>query len=213
MLINEKILLNSTRAYERLINKKYLVTVGKNKALKSYVLRFTPDEYKHLFGFHKLKDREEYFNTASEFVFRDILNGKMDCSTIVTSEFYDSIKNRVENIADLEQYIDSFLEIYDWNKRKARSDIDGNIMIPNQSIKNVKDKIYIFFSDGGVDSDELTIGDIVIGEFNIEIPVSFIVEPNKDYTAHLVRPSKVLHKEKIDEVTHDKAILFDKLSK
>jgi hypothetical protein len=211
----EEILLKSTKAYERLINQEYLITVGKNKTLKPYKLCFTPNEYKHLFGFQKLKDRDEYFNTASKFVFDDVINGKMDCTTIVSSRFYEKIEKRVENIFDLEQYIDSFNEIYDWDKSKARSDIVGDIMIPNKSIRNDKDKIYVFFNDIGADNTELKIGDIIIGEFNIkiEIPVSFIVEPNKDYAVSLVRPSKVLYKDKLDKAIQSKTILLDKLTK
>jgi hypothetical protein len=85
-------------------------------------------------------------------------------------------------------------------------------MIPNQSIRNDTDKIYIFFNDGGKDSPELKIGDIIISEVNIEIPVSFIVEPDKDYTANLVRPATVLYKEKHDKLSQVKTILLDKLS-
>jgi hypothetical protein len=210
----EEILLNSTRAYERLSSKEYLVTVGKNKVLKSYKLRFTPNEYKHLFGFQKLKDREELFNTASEFVYNDILQGKIDSFNIVSSAFYSKIELRVENIANLEHCIDTFAEIYDWDRAKAKSDIVGNIMIQNKSVNSHNDKIYVFFNDVGVDSNsELRIGDIIIGEFNIEIPVSFIVEPNRDYTAKLVRPAKVLYKEKIDNPSQETSILLDKLSK
>ena len=209
-----EILLKSTKAYERMLNKEYLVTVGKNQQLKSYKLVFTEYEYQHLFGLHKLKDRPNITRASSKKNFNKILNSVLDCESIVSSEFYSIIENRVENIADLEQYIDSFNEVYDWDKSKARSDIVGNIMIPNKSIQNNKDNIYIFFNDGGTESAELKIGDIIIGEFNIkiEIPVSFIVEPDKDYTANLVRPAIVLYKEKLNKATQEKVILLNNLS-
>jgi len=206
------ILLNSTKAYERMLCKEYFITVGKNQQLKSYKLVFTEYEYQHLFGLHKLKDRPNIVRASSKKNFNKILSGDLDCDSIVTSEFYNNIESRVENIGDIENYIDSFNEIYDWDKVKARSDIVGNRMIPNRSIKNDMDMIYIFFNDGGTDSAELKIGDIIIGEFNIEIPVSFIVEPDKDYTANLVRPAMVLYKEKHDKSTQTRTVLLDKLS-
>ena len=58
MLTKEETLLNSTKAYEKLLNKEYLITVGKNKSLKSYKIQFTTNEYKHLFGYQKLSDRD-----------------------------------------------------------------------------------------------------------------------------------------------------------
>jgi len=202
MSTTEEILLNSTKAYEKLLNKEYTVTVGKNKELKSYKLRFTTDEYKHLFGLHKLDDRLDIKRSPSNGVFKSILDGSIKCSYVTSSKNYSKIRKRVENIVDLEKYIDGFCEIYDWDMVKSRSDIIGDRMIPNKSIKDDKNNIYIFFNDGGVDSStELRIGDIVIGEFNIEIPVSFIVEPFKDYTANLVRPATVLYKEKTDKAT------------
>jgi hypothetical protein len=214
MPIKEEMLLNSTKAYNRMLNNEYLFTVGKNQQLKSYRLRFTEYEYQHLFGLHKLKDRPNIVRTSSKKNFDRVLNENLDFSKIISSKFYGIIEKRVENIVDLEKYIDSFSEIYDWDMIKAKSDIAGNIMIPNKSIRNDKNNIYIFFNNDGIDSNaELKIGDIIIGEFNIEIPVSFIVEPNKDYTANLVRPATVLYKEKINKTTREKIIIADKLSK
>jgi len=209
----EEILLNATQAYQRLLNIEYIVTVGKNKELKTYKLQFTTDEYKHLFGLHKLDDRLDIKRSPSNAVFESIINGKINCSYVVSSKNYARIRKRVENIADLEEYIDQFNQIYDWNMVKARSDIHGDRMVPSISIKDAKNNIYIFFNDGGIESTELRIGDIVIGEFNIEIPISFIVEPHKDYTANLVRPATVLYKEKSDKSTQTKVTLLDKLSK
>ena len=213
MATREETLLLSTQAYERLSRKTYHVTVGKNNDLKSYKLRFTPHEYKHLFGLHKLGDRPDIYRAPSERVFKDILKRRTDLKKLTASDFYGDIETRVENIVDLEQYIDSFLEIYDWDKIKARSTIVGNKMIPHKSIRNNSDNIYIFFNDGGTDGTELKIGDIIIGDFIIEIPVTFIVEPEDDLTANLVRPAIVLYKEKLDKHTQDKVIILDKLSK
>jgi len=206
------ILLKSAKAYERLINKEYLVTVGKNAKLKTYVLRFTPDEFKHLFGLHKLTDRPAIFRASSDHVFKELLNNETRCVYIASSRDFPKIEQRVANIADLEQYIDIFDKMCDWDKLKAEINIKADKMIQNVSVQNGSDKICVFFKDDCIESGaELRIGDIHIGDFNIEVPVSFIVD-TRDYSKSLVRPAVVLYKEKHDLSTGAKTVLLDELS-
>ena len=214
LMLKDEILLTATKAYEGLLNREYIVTVGKNKKLESYSLSFTKNEYKHIFGLQKLDDVPFLKHYASAKVFEEVREDADIRKKIVSSDFFYKISKRIENLADLEQHLDSFTELHKWDNKlafnKVKSKIKADILIASVSLKNSNDKVFIFFKKRNDDTYSVT--NFFTDDIALERTVTFVVD-KKDYTRGQPRPATVLYKEKCDKRLQSKTILLDRLNK
>ncbi len=132
-------------AYKDLLDKEYLIAVGKNNIKRSYVVQFTANEFKHICGLHKLKDNNDIYRSSSVFLFRKIIHGNITARDIEKSKWFPEIEERIKNTAYLEEYFDRFTEIYDWMPQQSKfSKIDADLMIPIRSAVSKDQESYIF---------------------------------------------------------------------
>lgn len=162
------ILKQAAFAYRKLLDKEYVITVGKNNVKRSYIVQFTTNEFKHICGLHKLKDINDVYRSSSNALFHKILHGEITVGDIQKAEAFSKIEARLKNAAYLEEYFDKFTVIYDWNQEKSKfSNIDADLMIPIHSAMLSNLETYIFLKNSGR-KETLSLSDYIVEnpEFN-----------------------------------------------
>lgn len=205
------ILKQAAFAYRKLLDKEYVITVGKNNVKRSYIVQFTTNEFKHICGLHKLKDMNDVYRSSSNALFHKILHSEITIGDIQKAEAFSKIEARLKNAAYLEEYFDKFTVIYDWNQEKSKfSNIDADLMIPIHSAMLSNLETYIFLKNSGR-KETLSLSDYIVEnpEFN---RVETSIVDKKDYRQGQVRPPALLYKEKIILSDQSSEILFDRLS-
>jgi len=111
-------LMASAKAYEALLNKEYIMTIGRKGKSEKFKLIFTNSDFKHLAGIHKLVDLEIHLVNADA-VFSFALNGTLSLENIKESIHYHEMCERMENLKNLENYLDNNMLVFKWDLRKA----------------------------------------------------------------------------------------------
>ncbi len=200
------ILMQAALAYKELLNKEYVISVGKNCKTRSYVIQFSADQFKHICGLHKLKDIKSICRSSSEALFHQIIRGEIDIQDF-KSQTRAEIEERIKNVVYLEKYFDNFSQIYDWDcKRSKFSHIDADIMIPIKSSVAPDKDTYIFLKKDVTDKT-LKLSDYIVEQPAFESLVTAITD-KRDYREGQVRPPTLLYKEKIDLINNSKEILY-----
>ena len=90
-------------------------------------------------------------------------------------DHFHKINKRIENIIDIEKYLDSFMELYEWNPNLAwgeiKSKIKADVLIANQSFKNNDEKIFVFFTK--TDSRTYSVTDFITEDIELNKVVTF----------------------------------------
>ncbi|MEG2814239.1 MAG: PBECR4 domain-containing protein, partial [Oscillospiraceae bacterium] len=95
------ILKESATKFCELLQKEYELTLGrKGKSIQIKIV-FNEEDFKHLSGIHKLKDLDISQTKASQ-VFKKALNNNLKENDLMKSIYYDEIKDRLENLKNLE---------------------------------------------------------------------------------------------------------------
>ena len=183
-------------AFQRLLDTQYEIIIGRKGQLTKILLNFSETEFVHLAGLHKLIDNE-FFRTASrKKVFDSVLNGEISYDIISKSENFGFVKYRIEYFEFLENMLDSNEIIFKYNKKKnAFSLIQADYLL--QSTHNSTD-IYIFI-------DKLK-------ESDFHFCRSFFPKGEKDYTTGQIKYT-LLYKRKINKITGESIVQYDRLSK
>lgn len=191
------ILKEAALAYKNLLKKEYVIVVGKNNKSRSYVLQFTSDEFKHICGLHKLKDNLDIYRSSSSALLNKIIKDKITIEDINKSKKYPEIEERIKNIAHIQEYLDNFDVIYDWEQKNSRfSIIDANLMIPIKSAELNGYESYIFFKNSERNGT-LELSDYIVEPHQFSRLETAIVD-KKDYREGQTRPPALLYKEKIE---------------
>jgi hypothetical protein len=221
--MEQDILLKTTLAYQKLLNTKYVLTIGKGKNLLSYSLTFDINNYKHLLGLHKLDKLPKITQSASERIYDNISNDGSIRKEILENLNFPQIQKRIEGILELENMLDKVGELYKWDFRKSpsQSKINADILLTSPSkIYNNTDVLAFFTSTQKYDKKGKKV-DVVLKLENffthsvtLKIPVSFFLLENAKnrYTQNQERPATILYKEKTDLKTGATIILLDKFA-
>ncbi|GHU57806.1 hypothetical protein AGMMS49975_23860 [Clostridia bacterium] len=189
------VLLIATQKYYDLMNKSYSVILGRNGKLTKINLTFSADEYKHIFGLHKLRDNDNIYQPSSEYLLQSVLTGEIKYDDIVRSQFFNTqLKKRIKACESLEDYLDDKGAVFECDnlRSKINTQIQADYMMMKVSSGSDKSNIFIFLSrrnDNPIDSGL----------------VSIINDP-RDFSVGL---PALLYKSKTDARTGETTILFD----
>lgn len=179
-------------AFASLLNIQYLFVLGrKNKSISIRVC-FDKKDCFHLMGLQYLTDRPQLSRDRGR-IFDDIKQRKIKNTEIESSHFYSKISSRVQFLPYLEELFDSDNVIFKYHKNTSTfSLIQADYLMKNY-FQNTN--IYIFLSKS---KDETYFCR------------SFFPESSRSYDKNL--PSwTLLYKEKINIVTGESTILYNKL--
>ena len=122
-------LLECASAFKSLMGCQYTFTLGRKGQLKQIILGFSATDFHHLLGLHKLKDIS-IARANRDYVFRDILSGRITYHTLKKSIYLHHIQNRIDIFPTLESLLDSNQLIFRYNhKRYPHSAIEGDFLL------------------------------------------------------------------------------------
>jgi len=182
-------------SFKKLINYEYKIILGRKGKKTELVISFEKIDFPHLIGLHKLTDVLNG-NIATEKLFDDCLTGKVSYDTISKSEFFQKLGNRFEYFDKLETMLDSNDIIFKCNTNNMAT---FSRIIADFELKNIYEKLifYLFIEKRNYSEKQYC--------------KSFIQESNIDYTYGQTKMT-LLYKEKINKITGESEIQYDKLS-
>ena len=145
------LLKQAANAFIELKKVKYriVLSAGRNKPIEEIVINFYDTDLYHMLGFQYLTDID--LPKSKKRVLPDIIQGALSEETISKSEFYDksqsghNIKNRIEKVAYIEQYLDSnnyYVSIFK-DQHTVRTKIQADYLIVCREISS-ENEYYIF---------------------------------------------------------------------
>ncbi len=187
-------LLQCAIAYQRMLNIEYRIIIGRKGTTIELQIPFESTNFHHLAGIHKLKDLEIATENRNK-VFKDILKSKITYEDICKSDFISDSTSRLNSLAKIEMLFDTNNLIFRYNKKlQVFSVIQADFILSTPLDGN---DIYIFLSK---DSD------------NKYFCRSFFPRENADYTKGQTKYT-LLYKEKINKLTGEKIVQYDRLTK
>lgn len=108
-------LLACARAFEHLLDIKYHIILGRKGKLTELNLIFSPSEFHHLIGIHKLLDLH-LAKGNREKIFRQILSAKISITDIQKSHYFSQLQKRIELFDQIENILDSNQLVFRYNK-------------------------------------------------------------------------------------------------
>lgn len=182
------------KSFENLLNTKYHVVLGRKNKLIHLNIIFSEWDFHHLMGLGKLKDiRLARQNRAV--VFDDILNGHVTYKTIANSRYIEKISGRFTPLSQIESILDENNIIFRYNERlNVFSMIQADFLLATPFRES---EVYIFLTNK--DEDNYCC-------------CSFFPKSTKDYTQGQTKYA-LLYKAKVNLVTGESTIQYDKLNK
>lgn len=178
-------LYESAKGFEKLLNTKYYIKLGRKNKLCEIELIFSKWDFHHLMGLGKLTDLKISKNNRTK-VFEDIINGKIKYEDISKSETIYAIADRFQPLSNIESILDCNEVVFRYNKKeKVFSSIEADFLMSTYFKNN---EIYIF-----------------LGKNNEEkcFCKSFFPKTGKDYTERQAKFT-LIYKEKINLKTNEK---------
>lgn len=119
MVDQNDLLYKNAIKFRSLKNIGYNIIVGRKKKAYMINLRFPKASFFHLAGMQHLTDIK-YGTTNKERIFENILSGDIKMENIQKSEFFEEyfIRERLENLLNLEHILDNGKLIFQINKNK-----------------------------------------------------------------------------------------------
>ena len=182
------------KSFEKLFDVNYHIIIGRKGKSVDIKIGFSPLDFHHLMGIHKLKDLR-ISRASREDVFYNVLSGEILLSNLRASRYYDKIKNRIEPFVDIEQVFDANRLVFRYNKKQQiYSIIEADYLL---STPYINTDIYFF-----IDKRE---------GMDIYFCRSFFPKEQKDYTTGQAVYT-MLFKEKIILSTGEKQVQYDRLT-
>ncbi len=204
------ILQEATAVYKRMLAIKYTIIVGKKGRLLAYQLGFDKQNYKHLFGLHKIKDIPDIYQRASYHLFNAVISGKLTVDDICMSSEYHKIVNRLENLIYLEKHLDNMKDFILWDVKKSPiSTVDADILLTSPLSVNDNEETFVFFFKEE-DKSSLPL-DFDVKEFTRVTAYSSFSD-KLDYRKGQARPLTIMYIDKFNEENNERSIILDHLS-
>lgn len=184
-----------TFSFKRLLDYEYKIILGRKGKKTEFVINFEKTDFPHLIGLHKLTDVLNG-NMATEKLFNECLTGKISYESISKSAFFEKLGNRFEYFDKLETMLDSNNIIFKCNTNNMAT---FSRIVADFELKNVYEELifYLFIEKRNYSEKQYC--------------KSFIQETNIDYTYGQTKMT-LLYKEKINKITGESEIQYDKLS-
>lgn len=196
-------LMKSAKAFEKLINTEYIMTISKKGKTTTLKIIFSADDFKHLAGLHKLKDLNISSNNSGS-IFKKCLRGEITEVNLRKSQYFEGIRDRIENLKNLEQYIDCKPIPFKWDNKRClfKCEIIADYLL-KENTKAI-DTVYIFLKEKKslFKSNKMTI------DYIKNVNAISLFKDTKDYT-QLQERYTLIRLEKLDLKTQNKALLFD----
>jgi len=106
------------RAFEKLLDKKYHIVIGRKGKTVDLTVGFSQHDFHHLMGLGKLKDLRIATQNRST-VFSEILNGNISEKTINQSRYVSKIQSRFSPLSAIEQIFDKNSLVFRYNAKQA----------------------------------------------------------------------------------------------
>ena len=190
----EELLKEAAKVYDKLTQDTYIFITGRKGVLQKLILRFTPDQFKHIAGLHK---SDVMKNRPSGAIFRAIKENKFKFEVLTNSSEYSVMVERWRKMLNLPEYLNSFHSIYKYDYKLAqsagiRTDIKADYLI---ACENGTVFIFLVIDRKGnvvpLDivecQEEIKKTDVLTATLTVGTP---------DYTKGQSRPSTVLYKER-----------------
>jgi len=193
----------SAEAFKELLDKEYLITVARKRQKTEFKLIFEEWDFKHLSGMQKLTDLD-YHKMPAGVIFKDILKGRIKDSDLQRSEYFADIAERLDDLKNLERYLDNNMLVYKWDiKNSPYSKIGYADYVFKENIPDEK-KAYVFLREK---LSSGTIKKLKIEEIKKTSAISFFLD-SRDITKYQVVYT-LLRNEKVDIKNKSSLILYD----
>jgi len=190
------ILKQAAEAWQEISQNTYKITYGLKKKLHYVNIIFDNSDFCHLAGFQYLKDIQLPALSPAK-LFNAVLNDEITAEQIQKAEKYETmVETRLVALINLEEALDNDIKLFRYNSKNYSfyTAIEAQYLIEGQAQNN---NMFLFVKKNDNYFTCLSI---------------FIKDQSRDYSQNQQKLS-ILHIEKINLVTNEKTILFDKLSK
>lgn len=138
-----EILGKAATAFNRLLGIKYEIVLGKKGKTTTFTISFEKHEFYHVAGLQYLTDVRE-LKTDRSSLFNRILTDDTFRLKILNSCFIDKITDRINQLINLENFIDSNDTIFKYTENvNPYSKIKADFLLMN---KNVKYNLFLFLA-------------------------------------------------------------------
>ena len=182
-------------AFKKLLDYKYNFVLGKKGVRTNICLSFNKIHFHHLIGLQSLTDRPQLRIDRAK-IFDQILNSELTYNDISSSGLFGNIEKRFLSFVHIEQFLDSNTLIFKFNRRTPLySKMKAEYILENM----INDFIAYVCIDKADETDEYFCR-------------SFFPKEGIDYTAGHTSYT-LLYKEKVNTLTNEIIIQYDKLTK
>ena len=195
------ILKNSADAFNNLLHIEYLIEIGRKGKNVFYKLVFHEVDFKHLAGIQYLED-SPFSKMAADKVFIKSCDCEISEEDLALSSHFLKIKDRLENLRNLEKYLDSNMNVFKWDKTKSKiSKIQADYMFKEKVASSSKG--YVFLKE----KHSLLGNELEVSEIKNEHAITFF-SSTADYSKNQV-PYTLVKNEKVNLNTGIKVTLYD----
>lgn len=131
----------AAEAYKKLMNIEYRIVLGRKGKEEQLNITFSPENFYHLAGFHKLKQRYSFQKKTSAWILEHILKENITIKSIEQDQNLLKVVSRLHALCMLEQLMDAQetkFYSYDMKKVAFATKIDADYIakgkIENESI-------------------------------------------------------------------------------
>lgn len=181
--------------FNLLLRYKYRFVLGRKGRLKEFTISFEKSDFHHLAGLHKLRDNAKIQQGKRSDIFDSILSGEITLEHIQKSEFYNEMKERLEPLCHLGDFLDNNELIFHYNKKFNKySLVQADYLLENSHMNQI---IYLFL--GAREEHE-----------NEQMCRTFFLKHKLDYTSGQEKYT-LLKKEKINIETGEVQVQYNRL--
>lgn len=182
--------------FRNLLNYQYIIKLGRKNKLYEIVIDFHKQDFFHLIGFQKLIDLR-FLKRSAEYIFNECIKGNITYDMLNKSSHFNELGYRFEYFNQLENILDDNKLIFKCNTNSMQifSSIKADYML-----QNFKDNMtFYIFTEKRHNS-------------NTQFCKSFFENSVTDYSKGQTKMT-LLYKEKINKLTGECVIQYNKLSK
>lgn len=110
------ILQSISEAYQKLLDYKYRVVIGKKGKTEEFYIIFDKDEFHHLVGLHKLVDKTEFATKKASDIFEKCLNGDYKNEYYMSSVYISQSLSRIPVIMNYDKIMQNPNKYYRFRK-------------------------------------------------------------------------------------------------
>lgn len=134
----------AARAYQKLMTVEYQVVLGRKGKAHTIEIAFRADNFYHLAGLHKLKQRYPFQQQTSKWVLDHILRGTISMSSFSKDQNFYKVEERLHALCIFEKVLDSNQTqffLYDRRKVSFATKIMANYLAKG----HIENELILFF--------------------------------------------------------------------